>query len=305
MSTLAQALTLVLDRVGLDSSESSFVNRARQYINHAQPVLHNAARWWWLDQTTTFKTTETFGISSAAGTFTAGETITGGTSASTAIVDSYDATNALLYIYTPSAVFTVGETVTGGSSSATAQFDSMTITRIYTPVSSNITSWWSFADETNQNAIEIVGPDTLDLSDLDRDETGDIRRAYVGGMDDTTGYPTIEVYPKPSATNSTIRVRYRVAATEWTNANDATSLLVLGYPQVAEQALVYWASRLYAQEKGDGDLAAQETENFNAQISVMKKQNLAMQGNRRYRSEPEDRTLVRTDGTGIVFTWSN
>jgi len=59
-----------------------------------------------------------YGIS---GTFTAGETVTGGTSAATAIVSSYDATNSKLKIIWSTGKYQKGETITGSSSAATAK----------------------------------------------------------------------------------------------------------------------------------------------------------------------------------------
>ena len=57
---------------------------------------------------------------SAGGPFQVGETVTGGTSASTAVVREVDGGDAYLLVDTWSGVFTDGETLTGGTSTATA-----------------------------------------------------------------------------------------------------------------------------------------------------------------------------------------
>ncbi len=59
-------------------------------------------------------------VSSIVGTFQAGETITGGTSAATAVIVSVDLTNSRLFLQTLSGEFVNSETITGGTSGATA-----------------------------------------------------------------------------------------------------------------------------------------------------------------------------------------
>ena len=118
--TLGEAITMVLNRVGLDTTNVDFKNEARNYINLTAVEISALVDWWWLDRVTSFKTTATFTVSGGSGTFVAGETITGGTSGSTATVDGYSASPKEIYIYSPSADFTATETVTGGTSGATA-----------------------------------------------------------------------------------------------------------------------------------------------------------------------------------------
>ena len=109
--TLAEGIELVLDRVGLEAINTTFKNRARQYLNINAVEIANLLKWWWLNRTVTFRTTKTFTITGASGVFTVGETITGGTSSSTAVVDSHDTTNGLLFVYNESADFTASETI--------------------------------------------------------------------------------------------------------------------------------------------------------------------------------------------------
>lgn len=62
-----------------------------------------------------------FPISSVTGTFTVGETVTGGTSSATATVLAVSAEGDYLIVGAPTGTFTAaGETITGGTSSATA-----------------------------------------------------------------------------------------------------------------------------------------------------------------------------------------
>lgn len=282
---LSEAINMVIDRVGQNTDGTEDKDQVRRYLSMTAQEISPLVPWWWLDKDTTFKTTETFTITGAAGTFTAGETITGGTSSSTAIVDSYDATNGKLYVYTISAAFTASETVTGGTSGATATYASAAETRTYTPIAGHVTAWWSFVDESNNRTLEIVGPDEYDASDIDRDDSGSVEKVFIGGMDATSGYPTLELWRTPSTTNETIRVRYRMAITTWTSSNDASDFLALGIPQILEPALIHGAAKYYHQELGNVEDASVAAAELARCVTLAKKQNLFMQGNRRYESE--------------------
>lgn len=298
---LADAITMVLDRVGLDETNTAFKNKARQYLNITGIEIANLLKWWWLDRATTFKTTLTFTITSASGTFTVGETVTGGTSSATAVVDSHDTTNSLLYIYSESADFTAGETITGGTSSKTATYASTVNTRVYSPVSGYVTAWWSFMNETDEWPIQIVGPDEYDLWDEDRSLTGSVYKAFIAGVNPTTGYPTVELYYTPSTTNVTIRTRYQIGIASWTSSSDSSEFIVLGFPQIVESALVYGATKLYYEEKGDEEGAAREGRNLARAVQLAQKQNLAQQGNRRYPASSQvGDFMVRTDNSIVL-----
>ncbi len=302
--TLAQAITMVLNRVGLDTTNSDFKDQARNYVNLTAAEIAALVDWWWLDRTTTFLTTDTLTVTGGSGTFVAGETITGGTSGKTATVDGYSASPKEIYVYSPSGSFTATETLTGGTSGATTAFSSSAGTRTYKPISSGVGSWYSFYDQTNENPLVIIGPDEYDQLSEDYSDTGTVESVYVGGVDTTTGYPIIELWRIPGTTNETIRVRYRIAMTSWASGNDATTLLALGIPQILEGALVYGATKLYLQEKGDEQGAARELREADRVVNLALRQNLRMQGNRTYPAAPPssappyrivvDSTLVTT-----------
>ena len=65
----------------------------------------------------------TFELSSVSGTFTEGETVTGGTSAVTGEVARWDSSTSYLYLINMTGVFTVGEILTGATSLATGTYE--------------------------------------------------------------------------------------------------------------------------------------------------------------------------------------
>ena len=255
----------------------------RDYISQILGEVVPLVDWWWLNQVSTFYTTSTYTLSGVTGAFTAGETITGGTSGSTATVDSYDSVNAptLLYVRSLSAAFTATETITGGTSGVTATYASTAYTRSYQPVDALVTAWHSFVDQTNNIPLDIIGYDTYDGTDADRTESGDPRGVLIAGQSLVTGFPIVDVFPLPDTT-VLIRSRFRRNIVDFTSSNDATDLTVLGVPKIIESVLIYGAAALYMEENGDDSGSARESGNFERTLTASKKQNAAMQGNRRY-----------------------
>lgn len=301
-TTLGNAITTVLQRVNLSTSVEAHKDQARKYLSMMAAEVHPLIPWWYLDRTTTFKTTLTFTITGAVGTFTAAETITGGTSAKTAKVNSYDSTNAKLYVYSESGTFTANETITGGSSGATATYSSKVETRVYQPISGAVTNWWSFTNEADDLPLEIIGYDQFDSLDPDRSRTGSVSAVLVGGVNTTTGYPEIELFYTPSTTNQTIRVRYRIDIAAWTSSNDSTNLIVLGIPRIMESVLVYGASALYLEQNRAYDMAAVEGRNLERAMEAARAWNRRMQGNRRFPPKSADDGMVIQVGTDLAVS---
>tara|TARA_R110000737_G_scaffold31803_1_gene50182 strand:- start:7594 stop:8514 length:921 start_codon:yes stop_codon:yes gene_type:complete len=296
--TLAQANTLALDRIRLNNTSTSNKDRMRQYLNVAAVRIANLTKWWWLNRTTTFKTTRTLTVTSGSGTYTSGETVTDGASYS-ATVDGYDATKGELYVYSENTETPTG-TLTGGSSGATSTYASRAFTRVYTPVSTGVTAWWSATDVTNERPLSIVGPDQYDAIDEDRTEEGNVTALFIGGVNTTTGAPEIELYRVPSTTNTTIRVRHDISIIQWSSSNDLSSLQVLGIPQVLEMAVVTGGSYLYLKQLHHDRKAADEKNEYDEWVELALRQNVRMQGNRRYEALPTNQVSLYQVGTGIV-----
>ena len=183
----------------------------------------------------------------------------------------------------------------------TATFDTVASTRTYTPISGNVAAWFSFVDESNNRTLDIVGPDEYDALDLDRDDAGTVEAVFIGGLDASTGYPTIELWRTPSAA-ATIRVRYRRDVL-LDISQDNNELLVIGIPRIIESVLIYGASALYLDEEGDEGSAAKEDARYSQALSLALRQNSRQQGNRRYpplRNRAGDGELVLRVGTDTV-----
>jgi len=54
--TLAEAITRVIDRVGLSTTTDAYKDKARSYLNQILAEVAPMVPWWWLDGTTTFAT---------------------------------------------------------------------------------------------------------------------------------------------------------------------------------------------------------------------------------------------------------
>ena len=181
----------------------------------------------------------------------------------------------------------------------TTTFATVASTRTYNPVSGHVTAWWSFVDETGNQVLQIVGPDSYDAYDPDRSEEGSPWGVLITGQDATTGYPAVDILPVPDDAR-TIRVRYQADIDEWTSSNDASDLLTLGIPRIMESVLLYGAVSLNLEENGDDTGADRESGNFSRVLDLALRQNLSMQGNRLYLpvSTPrEPESLISVDNT--------
>ena len=304
MATLTQVITRVLNRSNLakdgGTGTSDQRDQARMYLSMVSAEIVPMTNWWWLDKTTTFKTTRTLTVTGISGTFQAGEEIRDAQSSYySATIDSIDTTNSLIYVYSENSVTPTG-TLTGQTSSATCTFSSRAFTRTYQPVSGNVTAWHSFINETDDRVLFITGPDEYDSGDLDRSDSGTVDVVFVGALDATTGYPLIELGLTPSSTNETIRVRYRQDIAEWTSSNDSSQMAVLGLPRTLENVLIHGAAAMYLEENGDDTGAAREFQNYARLLNVSKRQNLDMQGNRKYAAVDGYEDLVLNIGTSLV-----
>ena len=126
---VAEYVEEAFERCGLETRTGYDVETARRSLNllFADWANRGLNRWTISQETLTLAQdiseyplgTLTVSVGSVSGTFSAGETITGGTSAATANVTSVVSASSLA-ITIPSGTFAASETITGGTSAATA-----------------------------------------------------------------------------------------------------------------------------------------------------------------------------------------
>jgi len=285
--TLQEVLDMALKRANLLESTTTYEDQARLYANIVAKKIMAEADWWFGYKTATFRTTRRLTVASVSGgPYQAGETVTDGQATPySATVESHDTTNNYLYVYSENAVTPTG-TITGGTSGATSTYSSREFTRTYL-LNSDVLYPYLFANETDGRPMAIISPEEYVESDPDRNDTGDAGAIIIEGLDADTssGQIVVSVLPRHSTTNETFRYSYYLFLTDWTSSDDGTDLKRWLHPLV-QPALVFGVAKLYKQEKGaDTEDIAIEQNEYNSIIGAAKRQNLKIQGNRRFRKE--------------------
>lgn len=281
-------MEMLLKRVGLDDTNTTFKSQARRYLNMSAKEVGGQADWWWQYKQGTLTTTHTLTVSGLSGTIAAGNTISDGTKQGT-VASSYDVTNAptVVFYHTPTTTSDFSGVLTIGTASAATVSD--VVTRQY-QLASDVLMPYSWRDETNNRRLMIASWDEMDLADADQDESGDARWVVPEGIDANTGYHVVAVYPLHSTSNETFRYRYYSYIPDWNSGDDNTALD--GWiPQLLQPALVYGGAALYKQEKGDDDGADSERKEADRQVDRALRVNSNMFGNRhRSRSDNPPRS---------------
>jgi hypothetical protein len=288
MTTLAQAITMTLNRVGLNPSTTAYKDQARLYLNVAAKRISAeiGGKWWWLHKSTTFVTTQTITVSGIAnGAFTSGNTITGNSSGATAVIDtSYDVTNypTVLLVNTITGTFTTSDSaISSDGSSVTAAYVSLATTQTYA-LASDVLVPHSFVDVSNDRVLSSSGWDGIDRKDPDRDNETDARVWTPEGIDAITGKQIVRLFPYHNTMNDTIRYRYRGFIVDWTSDDDSTSL-DRWMPQILQPALPFGAAEYYNQEKGDSEAAGENRFEYSDVVDRAKETNRTIWGNRVWR----------------------
>ena len=307
MATLTQVITRVLNRSNLakdgGTGTSDQRDQARMYLSMVSAEIVPMTNWWWLDKTTTFKTTRTLTVTGISGTFQAGEEIRDAQSSYySATIDSIDTTNSLIYVYSENSVTPTSEgTLTGQTSGAYCTFVSREFTQVYY-LAADVLAPINFYNQTNGEVLTFQGYNRFDKLDPERDETGDVSDITVDGIDVTAGHPgqiAIRFHPAHSTTNETIRYRYLAYIPDWTESNDDTEL-DRWIPEQLQSALVFGAAELYMQEKGDDEGANINRALYEEMLEAGKEQNLRIWGTRKWRRRPATEWV----GGGSAFDFS-
>jgi hypothetical protein len=282
--TLKEAIDVTAKRTGLRETNTTFSNQARVYLSIVAKRINTRAKWWWQAKTTTFTTTKTLTVSGiTSGPFVAGDVVTGAGLGSATIDSSYDATNAdttLLIISENSTAFVADEALTSSGTAIATVVAAASPTQTY-QLASDVVSPHSFIDNSNNQVLFIVPWDSLDQVDPDRSETGDVDIVTIEGMDASTGKVVIRMFPIHDTTGDVIRYRYLSFIPDWTSADDSTAL-DRWLPQVLQQGLIFGATELFKQEKGDTEGALIEKFEFETTMKGALEQNINIWGNREY-----------------------
>ena len=304
--TLSEAMTMALDRAGLNSSTSTYKNQARSYLNIVAKRIAGQARWWWLNKTGTFRTTRQLTVTGEISGVSEGRLVKDAQSTQySATIEEADNTNKFIYVYSENSVTPTG-TLTEYTTAGVVQADTCTfVSRQYTQVyylAADVLVPINFYNETNGESLTFQGYNRFDQLDPERDETGDVSDITVDGIDVTAGHPgqiAIRFHPAHSTTNETIRYRYLSYIPDWTETDDTTEL-DRWIPEQLQSALVFGASELYMQEKGDDEGAMVNRALYAEMLEAGKEQNLRIWGNRKWRRRPMTEWL----GEGSAFDFA-
>ena len=284
--TLAQAITMTLNRVGLLTTNTTYKDQARLYLNMAAKRVSGeiGGKWWWLHKTTTFNTTKTLTVTGISTAFTAGEIVE--LDADTTIIGTidadYDVTNYPTALLLSSVTGTwVAGAMTGRSSSATATAVSIAVTQTYA-LDADVLVPHSFVDETNSRTISGAGLDMIDAEDPDRNNETNARIWAADGVDALSGKIRVRMWPYHSTPGDVIRYRYRGFIVDWTSSNDSTEL-DRWLPEILQPAVIFGATEMYLQEKGDSEAAGENRFEYNEAIDNGKETNRTIYGNRVWR----------------------
>tara|TARA_R100000808_G_scaffold24884_1_gene59062 strand:+ start:7041 stop:7964 length:924 start_codon:yes stop_codon:yes gene_type:complete len=286
--TLATAISMVLSRAGLDTTNATYKDQARIYLNTAATGIVNllGGKWWFLHKSATFNITETITVSGISGTFAAGNTVTGNSTGATGVIDTaYDATNypTAILLNTRTGTFTTADTALTNGSGATAAFVSIAGTQTYA-LGSDVITPHSFVDVTNDRPLGATGMDFIDAADVDRDYNADGRLWTHEGLDSITGKILIRFHPISETAGDDIRYRYLGRITDWTSSDDSTDM-ARWFPEELQPALWMGAAELYLQEKGDEEAAASNRYEHDRIVKAAKETNRTIWGNRIWRRQ--------------------
>lgn len=162
-------------------------------------------------------------------------------------------------------------------------------------LASDVLELLSMRDTTNDREIMVVDQGWVDAWDADADETGDPVAVALRGINTTTGYVDVDLYPTPTSILS-LAYRYYSQWVTLTVVNDDTDLLPK-VPAYVQTALVHGVAQLYYEEKGDPEMGALEEARKEAVIARALERNAMAHASRR------DRLGRVGDGMG-VFTFT-
>ena len=164
-------------------------------------------------------------------------------------------------------------------------------------LASDVAEPLSFRNKTQDHVMLVISSQTLDADDPDHSITGDASYVAINGINSSTGYVEVDLYPKPDNGTDVIAYRYYGFIPDFDSDDDANSLDIY-VPKLVQPALVFGVSALYKEEKGDMEGAGIDRGEMERVMQRALTQNNAIQGNRSYRKRRTD------DGMDYGFTFA-
>lgn len=105
-----------------------------------------------------------------------------------------------------------------------------------------------FWDLTNNRPLTTRNPEDITNYDPDEDFESESYLVSITGINTTTGYWEVDLYPTPDTTAETIKYRYYATIADLTSAGDDTDLAPK-YPKWLQNALLWGLCAIYKEEK--------------------------------------------------------
>jgi len=147
-------------------------------------------------------------------------------------------------------------------------------TRSYS-LASNVAYPITFWDYTNNREMRIVNPEDIDRDDPDQDEDGEARWVSMTGVNSSTGYWEVDLYPTPDTSSESVKYRYYAFWPDLDSDDDDTELLTLGYPRHI-QNILYWGTAAMWCEEGNHKPAPDEWAKYAISLEAALKVNGAI-----------------------------
>ena len=169
-----------------------------------------------------------------------------------------------------------------------ATFNTVADTRTYS-LETDVLTPLSFRNITENHVIIVQSTQDIAAAAPDSSTDADPRFVAINGID-TNGAIQVTLYPTPDGVDS-IGYRYYRQIPDFVELEDNNSINQY-YPQVIQPALIYGISSLFKQEKGDDQGAGVDRNEMERVLAIASRQNLSVQGNRKFRMRRSDDTAV-------------
>ncbi len=154
-------------------------------------------------------------------------------------------------------------------------------------LASDVAEPLSFRNQTENHIMLVWSSQNLDANDPDRSVTGDSRFISINGIDSSTGYVRVSLYPLPDNSTDVIKYRYYAFIPDFDSDDDGNSLDTYIHP-IVQPAMIFGISALYKEEKGDDQGAMVDKAEMERIIQRGLTQNRQIDGNRSFRMRRRD-----------------